>query len=264
MVYWLKTKTDIDASDYSYDANSFPIDENAIDLNLDNPVRKFKIKKIIGNGASISGGDYYGDRTISFSRIFKKDGISTTGALSAVRQAFLSKFITSSDEIYLIRSYNGDLQYVRVYPTMGTEKYKNLLISEDFDIKLICEVPFFQNVDETVTSAFSKTTRFYDYTFSNPGVPTPITFEGTFDATETEIIIGVFFNYAVKIQRAFSASDVIKVDSGDLRVWVNNVERFNLVVEGTPFHIQSGSTKVRIECTSNMSDCTIAYRERHL
>lgn len=265
MIYWLKTKKDIDTSGYIYESsNCFPIDEGAIDLDLDNPARKFTVKKILGNGSSISGGDFYGDRVIGFSMVFKKDGVSTTGAFNAVRLAFLSKFIVSSDEVYLIRNYNGVLQYTRVYPVLGSEKYKNFMISNDFNVKLYCDVPFFHNVDQTVTSSFSKTNRFHDVTFNNPGVPTPIQFEGTLSAIDTEVKIGVFDNYGIRITHAFTAGDKLKVDSGDLRIWLNGVERFNLVYSGTPFNIQSGETSLRIESISAMTDCTISYRERHL
>lgn len=264
MVYWLKTKTDIDADGYTYDANSFPLDTNAITIDLDNPKRKYNVKKIIGNGASISGGDYYADRIIAFSKIFKYDGVSTTGAFNAVRQAFISKYMISSDEIYLIRDYNGTLQYIRVYPILGGEKYKKFVASEDFDIKMYCDIPFFQNVTLTETALFDKTTRFFDKTFTNLGIASPIIFEGTFDATDTEIKIGVYDNYGVRVVRDFVATDTIKIDSGDLRVWINGVERFNLVIEGTPFNILSGSSTVRIECVSNLSDCKISYRERNL
>lgn len=265
MIYWLKTKTDIDADGYAYNSlTDFPLDSFALNLDLDNPARKYSIKKIIGNGASVSGGDYFADRTITFSRNFKTDGVSVSGALTAARAAFFSKYILSSDEIYLIRDYNGTLQYIRVYPQLSGEKYKKLLISEDFTIKLLCGEPFFLNTALTVSDTFSKAVRFFDKSFTMPGVMCPIIFQGTFSATDTEIKIGVYDNYGVRVVKDFTAGDIIKIDSGSLRVWINGVERFNLVIEGTPFNILSGSSTVRIECISDMTDCSITYRERSL
>lgn len=265
MIFWLKTKTDIDADGYAYNSlTDFPLDSFALSLDLDNPARKYNVKKIIGNGASVSGGDYFEDRTISFSRNFKADGVSVTGAFNAVRSAFISKYILSSDEIYLIRDYNGTLQYIRVYPQLGGEKYKKLLISEDFTIKLICDEPFFQNTTLTTSGTFTKTVRFRDVNFTMPGVMCPIIFQGEFVSNDTEIKIGVYDNYGVRVVKDFAAGDIVKIDSGSLRVWINGVERFNLVIEGTPFNILSGASTVRIECVSDMTDCSISYRERSL
>ena len=145
MIYWLKTASDIASAGYTYDSNCFPVDTYSSAINLGSPERKYTVKKIIGNGASISGGDYYGERKITINRRFKTDGSGTSGALTAARQAFLSKFITLSEDLYLIRDYNSSLQYIKVYPVLNAEKYKKLLISEDIEIELLCDIPFFQD-----------------------------------------------------------------------------------------------------------------------
>lgn len=264
MIYWLKTKSNIDNYGYTYDAYSFPIDTNAIDIDLGAPSRKYNIKKVIGNGAIISGGDFYSPRTIKFSRKFKRDGVSTTGALTTGRLNFLVEYVLTFDDLYLIRDYNGSLQYIRIFPIMGAEKYGSLLISNDIDFTLYCDVPFFQDVALTVTTPFTKDERFYDYEFTNLGAPTPIIFEGTFNSSDTEIKLGVYDNYGILLTRSFSASDTVKIQSADLRVWVNDVERYNLDLEGTPFNLLSGTSILRIESLSDLSDCTVSYRGRHL
>lgn len=263
MIYWLKTKTDIDADGYSYDANCFGLDSNSADLDLDTPLRKYTVTKIIGNGAVVTGGDTYGDRNMSFKRMFKPDGISVSGALTADRLDFISRFIVSRDEIYLVRNYNGSLQYIKVYLTMGAEKYRKLVASESFDVKMICSVPFFKDVSETVVS-FDKISRYHTQNITNIGVDSPFIFEGTFDDTDTEFKISVYENGGLKIVNAFSVNDVLKFDTANFRLWINDVERFNVEVTGTPFNLLSGLNKVKIESVSNISDCTISYTGRNL
>lgn len=264
MVYWLKTQTDIDSSDYAYDANSFPLDSNAIELDLDVPMRKYNVKKIIGNGASISGGDTFGDRVISFSRIFKTDGVSTSGALNQGRLDFISKFIVSRDDIYLIRDYNGSLQYIKVSPVMKGESYKKFVISGDIKIDLLCSKPFFSEVTETATALFDKTSRFLTKSITNAGVQTPFIFEGTFDAIDANFKMEVYRNTGIDITTAFAANDVLKIDTGTFRIWINGIERFNLTIVGTPFELLSGVNSLRIESISNLSDCKISYTGRHI
>lgn len=263
MIYWLKTKTDIDADGYVYDSNCFALDENGADLDLDTPLRKYTVTKIIGNGAVISGGDTFGDRNMSFKRMFKPDGVSTSGALTSGRISFLSKFILTRDDIYLIRDYNGSLQYIKVILTMGAEKYKKLVASENFDIKMICSVPFFKDVAETDV-AFTKSSRYHTQNITNLGVTTPFIFEGTFDTVDTEFKISVYENGGLKITNAFAANDVLKFDTANFKIWINNVERFNVTITGTPFNLLSGLNKVKIETVSAMSDCTITYTGRNL
>jgi hypothetical protein len=256
----------LEISPYLYDVDSdcFPIDTTAIQINLDNPQRKYNVKKIIGNGASISGGDYYGDRKITFSRIFKKDGVSTSGALTVARNNFINKYITLSDDLYLIRDYNAALQFIQVFPMMGGEKYKNLLISEDFDITLYCALPFFTDAEETITDSFSKTSRYFDYDLTVVGLPVPMIFEGTFSSNDSNLVLGVFENFGVSITYNFLANDVVKFDSGAMRLWVNDVERFNATIVGTPFVLLSGDTTLRIECIADMTGCTVTYTGRYI
>jgi hypothetical protein len=263
MIYWLKTKTDIDADGYVYDANCYALDTDASDLDLDNPVRKYTVAKIIGNGSTISGGDTFGDRSMSFKKIFKVDGVGTSGALTAGRLAFISKFIVSRDDIYLIRNYNTSLQYIKVVPTMGAEKYKSLVASNSFTINLLCSIPFFKDVTATVES-FTKTTRYHTEVITNPGIGAPFIFEGTFDAIDTEFKISVYENGGLKVTNAFAASDILKFDTSNFRIWVNNVERFNIPVVGTPFNILAGVNNVKLESVSNMSSCTITYTGRNI
>ena len=264
MIYWLKTLADITSSgNYAYDSNCFPLDTNAQSLDLDTPIRKYNIKKIIGDGASISGGDAFGDRTISFKLIFKTDGVSTSGALTAARTAFISKYILTMDEVYLVRDYNGSLQYIRVVPTMGNEKYKKYIISDDIDIKLHCILPFFKSVTDIVET-FTKTSRFHFEAFTNLGVATPFFFECTFDDTDTIFKMSIYENMGIQITNAFSAADVLLIDTGTFRVWINGIERFNLSIVGTPFKALSGANILRLETIANLSDCSISYTGRYL
>jgi len=263
MIYWLKTKTDIDASNYAYDALSFPIDINAIDLDLDIPIRKYTVKKIIGNGASISGGDAFGDRIIKFSRIFKRDGVSISGALTQGRLDFISKYIVSRDEIYLIRDYNCSLQYIKVVPVMKGEKYKKLLVSEDLEVSLLCSLPFFKDVTETVVS-FTKGSRYYTEEITNTGVGTPLIFQGTFGDDDTFFKMSIFENCGIEITTAFSNGDILKFDTGNFRIWINSVERFNIPIVGTPFNLLSGLNSVKLESIASLSDCTITYTGRNI
>jgi hypothetical protein len=248
-----------------YDSSSdYPIDTGATQIDLDTPQRKWNVRKIIGNGASVSGGDYYSDRKITFSRIFKKDGVSISGALTDARNDFINKFITLSDDLYFIRNYNGILQSIQVLPIMGSEKYKNLLISEDFTVSLLCNLPFFSDTLETVTSPFSKTSRYFDKEITVTGLPVPIVFEGTFSSSDTSLTLGVFENYGAIITYAFVAGDVVRFDSGSMRLWVNDVERFNATITGTPFMLLSGVSTLRIEAISDMTLCTVSYTGRYL
>jgi hypothetical protein len=264
MIYWLKTLADITSSgDFAYNSDCFPIDTNATTINLDPPERKYDVKKIIGDGASISGGDFFGSRVISFTRIYKKDGVSTSGALTADRLAFISKYVITMDDVYLVRDYNGALQYIKVRPVINDEKYKKLIMSEDFAVKLLCSIPFFKSVTETVEE-FTKTTRFHSEAFTNLGVATPFTFECTFDSNDTEFKMALYENMGIKITQAFTAGDILKIESGTFRVWINNTERFNLTIVGTPFKALSGANSLRIESVSDLSDCSISYTGRYL
>lgn len=264
MIYWLKTGVDIQSSGYGYDGNCFPLDSNVSSINMDTPERKYQTKKIIGNGASVSGGDSYADRVITISRVFKNDGSSVSGALTAGRTTFINKFIASYDSIYLIRNYNGSLQYIKVIPVLGNEKYKKLIVSESFDIKLLCELPFFKAVAPTVTSVFQKNAHYFDYSFTNDGVPTPVIFSGTFAGNDTELKLGVYNNYGVDIVRNFITGDIVTVDSSDLSVYINNVQYFNLVITGTPFNALAGASTLRIESVTNIDNCTLTYTGRYL
>jgi hypothetical protein len=263
MIYWLKTKTDIDADGYAYDTNCFPLDTNGADLDLDTPLRKYTVNKIIGNGATVSGGDTYGDRKMSFKMMFKPDGVGTSGALTTGRLAFLTKFIVSNDEIYLIRDYKSSLQYIRVYPVMGSERYKKLVASDNFDIQLICSQPFFKDVTP-VAETFTKISRYHTEVITNSGITTPFLFKCTFDDNDTEIKVAAYENMGVHITQAFTANDVLKFDTANFRIWINDVERFNVTVVGTPFNLLSGVNRVKIESISNLSDCSITYTGRHL
>jgi len=264
MIYWLKTKTDIDASDYAYDALCFPLDINAIDIDLDTPARKYNYKKIIGNGASISGGDSFSDRTMSFKRIFKTDGIGTSGALTQARLDFISKYIVTRDDIYLIRDYNTSLQYIKVVPIMGSEKYKKLVVSNELDIKLMCSVPFFKDITDTTVNLTAKTSRFYHYHATNIGVMAPFYFQCTFDDNDTEFKLSLYENLGIKITEAFTTGDILKIDTGTFRVWINNIERFNLTIVGSPFNLLSGTNTVSIESIADLSSMTIVYTGRNI
>jgi hypothetical protein len=264
MIYWLKTKTDIDASDYAYDALCFPLDLNATDIDLDTPARKYNYKKIIGNGASISGGDSFTDRTMSFKRIFKSDGVGTSGALTQARLDFISKYIVTRDDIYLIRDYNTSLQYIKVVPTMGSEKYKKLVVSNELDIKLMCSVPFFKDITDTVEVLTDKASRFYHAHITNPGVMTPFTFQGTFDDNDTEFKLSLYANLGIKITEAFTTGDILKIDTGTFRVWINNIERFNLTIVGSPFNLLSGANTVSIESIADIVDMALTYTGRNI
>jgi hypothetical protein len=263
MIYWLKTKTDIDASNYAYDSLCFPLDTNGTDLDLDNPTRRYQVNKIIGNGATISGGDTFGDRAPSFKMMFKTDGVGTSGALTAGRLAFISKYIVSRDDIYLIRDYNGTLQYIKVVPTMGAEKYKKYVTSSPFEIKLLCSLPFFKNVTATVVS-FTKSSRYQTEDITNTGIMTPFIFQGTFSANDTVFKISVYENAGLQITNAFTGGDILKFDTASFRIWVNNVERFNIPVLGTPFNLLSGANAVKLESISAMTSCTITYTGRNI
>jgi hypothetical protein len=264
MIYWLKTKTDIDASNYAYDALCFAIDSNVTDIDLDTPERKYNYKKIIGNGASISGGDSFGDRIITFKKVFKTDGTSTSGALTQGRLDFINKYIVSLDDIYFMRDYNTSIQYIKVTPTMGAEKYKKLMISGDIDFKLMCTVPFFKNITDTVENLTAKTTRFYSANITNTGVMTPFTFQATFDDNDTEFKLSVFENMGIKITTAFTSGDILKIDLGTFRIWINNVERFNLTIVGSPFNLLAGVNTVSIESLADLSSMAITYTGRNI
>lgn len=264
MIYWLKTGLDIEEYGYEYDAHSYSLDSNALSLDLAPPTRVYNVRKIIGTGASISGGDTFSGRTMSFSRIFKRDGTSTSGALTEERMAFISKYILSRDAIYLIRDYNTVLQYIRVYPILKGEGYKKLNISEDVGIDLICTDPFFRNLEPTVIGPFTKTSRFHLEEFVNTGAPAPFFFSCKFDGNDGGIKVVVFTNIGVEVTHDFSTGDKLTIDMGKFRVWINDVERFNVQLLGSPFDLLSGNNKVIIDCTSNLSECSITYTGRSL
>lgn len=264
MIYWLKTGTDIEDYGYGYDGLSFSLDSNALSIDLGPPSRLYNVRKIIGSGASISGGDTFSDRTISFSRLFRKDGVSTSGALTAEREAFISKYILSRDEIYLVRDYNGTLQYIRVYPILKGEAYKKLVISEDIGIDLICTDPFFKNTAGTVIGPFNKTSRFHTQTFTNSGAPSPFTFECTFSGSDGGIKVLVYENLGVELTYAFEAGDELRIDVGKFQIWINGTERFNVPLVGSPFDLLSGENNVLIDSASDLTDCSITYTGRSL
>jgi hypothetical protein len=264
MIYWLKTKADIEEYGYEYDTHSYSLDENAMSLDLGPPSRVYTVRKIIGTGSSISGGDTYSDRTISFSRVFKRDGASKSGALTAERRDFISKYILSRDQIFLVRDYNDSLQYIRVYPILKGEAYKKLVISEDVGIDLLCTDPFFKSTTGTVVGPFTKSSRFHIEEFVNTGAPAPGVFSCKFDGGDGLIKVVVFENIGVEVTHTFETNDTLKLDLGKFRIWINNVERFNIPLLGSPFDLLSGVNKLVIDCASNLSNCKITYTGRHL
>lgn len=265
MLYWLKTLADITGSGtYAYDSSCFLLDNYAVNLDLGTPTRKYVVKEIIGNGSSITGGDTFGIRTIVFTRRFKSDGTGY-GALTSGRVDFLTKFILSSDDIYLIRNYGGVYQKIKVYPVItSSEKHSTLLTTDPIEITLRCDVPFFEAITQTSVGPFTKNTRYYEYAITNPGAPTPLEVSFVFAAADIEVRIAFFDNTSIGIIHDFEVGDELVIDTGTFRVWLNDIERFNLDIYGSPFNMLPGGNTFRMYCESNLTSCYLKYTGRYI
>jgi phage-related protein len=262
-VLWLKKQADIiSEGDYAYNASScFLLDANVMDIDLDTPVKKVDVRKKIGNGQYVRVTDFYDARNIKVNLKFKRDA-SGNNVFNADRLNILKTWVTSDDEIYLIRDYSTALQKIRVYPTgIGGEKYSNYVISGNISIEFLTGSPFFESITET-TNDFSSTGGAKVCAVTNNGVKCPFKITIDLAGDSDGIIIKLFENVQLQLLDYFYSGDVIEIDMSTMDN-LKNGALFLFDTNGSPFQLNSGVNNVTVT-TNGSCDIDIDYYQRFL
>lgn len=264
-VFWLKKQSDIDIDgNYDYNAsNSFLIDTNIIDVDLDTPRKKIDVRKKIGNGQYVRVTDFYEPRTIKLNLKFKRDA-SGNNVFNNDRLTILKTWVTSDDELYLVRQYANPSrkEAIRVYPSgISGEKYDNYLISGQVSVDFFTDSPFFQSVTQT-TNSFTSTGGEKSCAVTNDGVRCPFTITIDLGADTDGIIIKLFENVQLQLLDYFYSGDVIIIDMGTMVNYKNSAE-FLFTTNGSPFQLLTGANTVKVT-TNGACDIDIDYYQRFL
>lgn len=261
-VLWLKKQTDIvSEGNYSYNASScFLLDTNVFDVNLDTPRKKIDVRKKIGNGQYVRVTDFYDSRVIQVSLKFKRN--ATDNVFNADRLSILKTWVTSDDEMYLIRQYQSGLEKIRVYPSgIGGEKYSNYLVSGNISIDFITDSPFFDSTTQT-TNTFSSTGGAKVCAVTNNGVKCPFTITIDLSADTDGIIIKLYENIQLQLTDYFYSGDIVVIDMGTMDNTLNGAD-YLFTTLGSPFQLVTGSNNVTVT-TNGSADIDIDYYQRFL
>lgn len=256
--FWLKTKTDIDSHGYGYDEYSLSVDSNTRNIGIGSPERLYDFKKIIGNGVFVTGGDFYSNRTIKINIRF---GRTTADPLDDNRAEIYQKYFASVEDVYLCRQYLTRVESIKVFPVVKDETYQHFFVSDEVDIELVTELPFWEEsaLQEVL---FSKTEGSeISLSITNGGMITPVIWTGVFSSGATYIEIGVRQNFGIKITEAFEIGQTLRIDSRDFSIWLNGAQMFDYDISGTPFAIHPGSNILRMFSDGNFSG-SVQYNRR--
>jgi hypothetical protein len=265
-VLWLKKQAGIIADgDYAYNSsdsdNNFLLDTNVYDIDLDTPRKKVDVRKKIGNGQYVRVTDFYDSRNIKVSLKFKRDS-SGNNVFNTDRLNILKKWVTSDDEIYLIRDYMTSLQKIRVYPTgIGGEKYSNYIVSGNISIEFLTSSPFFESVTET-TNTFSSTGGAKVCAVTNDGVKCPFIITIDLAADSDGVIIKLFENVQLQLTDYLYSGDLIEINMANMENTLNGAS-YLFTTSGSPFQLNTGSNNVTVN-TNGSADIDIDYYERFL
>jgi hypothetical protein len=256
--YYLKKLKDINTYGYSFDEYSYSLTKYFYKFDFGLPERDFQSVDRIGNGVSVQGGQKYGKRLMTLTGQIE-NGLSNT------RLLFLKNWISTQDDIYLIRVYQNIIQKIQVKPVLSSgDKYstKVNLASDDFTLKLLAEKPLFENVDSTTISFYKNTNPFY-LTLVNSGVLCAVNVNFVFDSPSGTFRISLYENLGCKITKAFLTNTELNIDSSDLAFKINGAIRNDLTFSGTPFFLETGSNILKIN-TISAGEGVITYNERFL
>lgn len=261
MTFYLKKQKDviIDGNHNFNINNSYSVD-NFRQISFGKATRKHDLKKLIGNGQKIIQSEFREPQEIKGSIKFSSNSENT---FDENRRTFMRDWISTEEEIYLYRVENDRVTRRRIWIEIdGNEKYNYYPISEDIEIGIISEKPFFTNI-VGISTPFVKTTAELVIPVLNNGEPTPFEVEFTLGANTSKILISTFANKSVEIDYSFVNSSKVLVELGDLKIYINDIERIAIDVTGSPFNLTSGLNDVTI-ISSAPGTGFIKYNERYL
>lgn len=183
-------------------------------------------------------------------------------------QSFLNKI----DEIKKYLRPNGKLLKItegdrtRVYqaqvknmPTIFTPRKHFNIDWIDFDITFVCYEPFGRDESRTVNSLFSQTANTINTSYYNAGiVRANFVFSMLFDSASSVSEVQVTNNTngeSIRVTRAFSAGEFLKIDGEKGKVTVNGVE---VRSTGYPTKLDVGPNSYTITITSSSHEANIS------
>jgi len=151
ILYFKKYKDTNEGINWGFDDKCLPVDDRFANLEIELPKRKIDEIDVYGQGAIIIPSFFFSNRKISFSYRFKKNNNTI---FTIEKDTFLTEWIYTQDETYLVRNTERGLQKIKgVFKLGGKEKYRSFSISDDIDIEFITEDAFFENDVKTVIQA---------------------------------------------------------------------------------------------------------------
>jgi hypothetical protein len=258
-VFYLKKEKDINLYGHTFDAYCLDIDSECSMINLGEASKDYYTLPRIGSGVLVRGGANYQKRIITL-KLEYYDPISTE------RANFIKNWIFSDDVKYLYRDVTAGLQRIKVYANnKGNESWKNYTVSEDINIELLTESPFFTNVTATTYTA-TLTSMPTIISINNDGIACPFTIDYIFTNNAASFSAKMFENVGIDITYAFLALNTLKIDTSNLNVYINGQLRFvdaYYSFTGSPFRIEAGDNNLTISSPS-VGDIVLTYYKRYI
>lgn len=262
MTLYLKKQADIDLLGDELDSSALNLTPIITFIDFGDASKVYNTIGRIGDGQKVRGGIYTKAREIKTSlRYFDRLGYTLTG----FRDEIIYNWLNSIDDIYLYRQFdNGNVGKVKVFLTLNSgEVYNdaNTMISEELELNMLCENPFFEALEETEISV-SKTTSISTLNIQNDSAPVFFQLSLNLTSSMSYLSIRTFENVGIDINTAATSGTTIDIDTKDFSIKYDDV---SVVVSktGSPFRIESGSNTIRFDSDSNFSG-TITYKEAYV